>query len=123
MYDHYFRNTNIYRYVDMSNTESLKDIPEVLFQKLGKKLTFVLNFMRSKDPTAYDLPRLRFDNFKSIDEFDLVSDYQAKSQMIITNESSAIVAEGLRISVRGDEITHVFNGVVDTLKIENYAAL
>lgn len=99
--DGYFRNMNIYRYIDMSNTGKLADWSKEDFQKLGKKLTFIINLMKKQTDPNTDAPRLRFNLLNSVDDFMLISDPSVKSPI---TDTSQVVVEGLMYICNGDDI-------------------
>ena len=105
--DGYFRNMNIYRYVDMSNTDKMKDLTDAEFQKLGKKLTYILSKVKEQS-TGMDLPRFRFNHFESIDDFMIISDPAVKSPLADINETSSIICEGLIFEVKCDDVIQTY---------------
>lgn len=102
-----FTNPMIYAMVDMSKgPEFLPKISPEEFNKLGKKLTFIMNLDWSKFADGRDglIPcgRLRFRSFKSIDDFTLVSDNKCKTPLPGVLWSN--VSEGLSVKVVGNDI-------------------
>lgn len=117
----YFRNMNIYRYVDMSNTEFLKDLSEEDFQKLGKKLTFILSkIVLQNDGAVSETPRFRFNYWNGVDDFIIISDPTVKSPLKETNETSSIICEGLMFEVKGDDVTQRLKTNVIEYHIDKY---
>lgn len=114
-----FNNSNIYYIVDMSNTNrTLKNLSAKDMNKLGKKLSFIINWDYGKIPMS----RLRFEYFKSIDNFSLVSD--KKCNCPIPNECCPTITEGLRFKVKGDEVTaFIRDKYSETKVIQNYNVL
>ena len=114
----YFRNTNIYRYIDMNKTEFLNKISDEDFQKLGKKLTFIIN--QTPATNGRELPRFRFLNWESVDKFTIISDSSVKSPLSSTGETSNNITEGLTYIVEGDNITQKMGDKTNILKIQQY---
>lgn len=119
----YFYNNNIYRYVDMSNTEFLNDLNSVSYQNVGKKLTFIINQLRSLSDGLTDLPRFRFDSFESADKFSIVSDEKVVSPLSTTGETSSEIANGLRFEIDGDNVIQKINDLSINYKIDKYGEL
>lgn len=120
--DGYFRNLNIYRYIDMSKTEFLSKLSQDDFQKLGKKLTFILSKL-ADNANGVDLPRFRFNMFESIDNFMIISDPAVVSPLIGTNETSSIMVEGMMFIVNGDSVTMKYFDSTTDFKIEKYGEM
>lgn len=120
--DGYFRNLNIYRYIDMSKTEFLSKLSQDDFQKLGKKLTFILSKL-AENANGVDLPRFRFNMFESIDNFMIISDPAVVSPLIGTNETSSIMVEGMMFIVNGDSVTMKYFDSTTDFKIEKYGEM
>lgn len=114
----YFRNTNIYRYIDMNKTEFLNKISNEDFQKLGKKLTFIINQTPATDNG--ELPRLRFCNWESVEKFSIVSDSAVRSPFAETGETSSEIVEGLTYIIEGDNITQKIGDKINILQIQQY---
>ena len=110
----YFRNMNIYRYIDMNKTEFLSKINEEDFQKLGKKLTFIINQKINNEC------RFRFLNWESVDRFTIISDSSVKSPLSSTGETSNKITEGLTYIVEGDNITQKMGDKINMLQIQQY---
>ena len=110
----YFRNMNIYRYIDMNKTEFLSKINEEDFQKLGKKLTFIINQKINNEC------RFRFLNWESVDKFAIISDSSVKSPLSNTGETSNKITEGLTYIVEGDNITQKMGDKINMLQIQQY---
>jgi hypothetical protein len=110
----YFRNMNIYRYIDMNKTEFLSKINEENFQKLGKKLTFIINQKINNEC------RFRFLNWESVDKFAIISDSSVKSPLSSTGETSDKISEGLTYIVEGDNITQKMGDKINMLQIQQY---
>ena len=117
----YFRNMAIYRYVDMTGTDFLKDLNADDFQKLGKKLTFIINQVSKQNGNGnVDLPRFRFNYWNGIDDFLIISDPTVKSPLAMTNETSVVICEGLMFEVKGDDITQRLKGSMIQYHIDKY---
>jgi len=96
-----FINDNIYHSIDMSGMSGvISKLTKEEFSKLGKKLSGVIN----TDMVAIhnQVPRMRFSQFNSIDDFELVSDYRCISPL--AGVTSREIHEGLVVSVKGDSI-------------------
>lgn len=120
----YFYNNNIYRYVDMSNTEFLNDLDNNSYQNVGKKLTFIINQLRSLDDgLSSDLPRFRFDSFESADKFSIISDEKVISPLSATGETSSEITPGLRFEINGDNVIQKINDLSINYKIDKYGEL
>lgn len=119
----YFHNNNIYRYMDMSNTGFLNNLDQDSYQKLGKKLTFIINQLKSLNDGITDIPRFRFDKFKSVDEFSIISDDKTKSPLKDTNETSSVINSGLKFEVSGDNVTQKLNDLSINYKIDKYGEI
>lgn len=115
---HYFRNSSIYSYVDMSHTEFLKNISNEDFQKLGKKLSFIINKLRSQNVAV--IPRFRFNMWNSVDDFMIISDPTVKSPLAESAITSPVIVEGLMFIVEGDKVTQKYRDNVTEHKIEKY---
>ena len=116
----YFRNMTIYRYIDMSHTEFLKDLTKEEFQKLGKKLTYILNQVTIQNQGVNDLPRFRFNMWNGVDDFMIISDPDVKSPLKHTNETSSVICEGLMFEVKCDDIIQRYRSHEVTYHIEKY---
>ena len=110
----YFRNMNIYRFIDMNKTEFLSKINEEDFQKLGKKLTFIINQKINNEC------RFRFLNWESVDKFTIISDSLVKSPLSSSGETSNKITEGLTYIVEGDSITQKMGDKTNILQIQQY---
>ena len=96
-----FTNDSIYRFVDMSGMSgNIRQLTKEEFSLLGKKLTCITNIDSIAIHNA--VPRMRFSQFESINDFRLVSDYSCVSPMDI---SSKEIHEGLIIGVKNDTIS------------------
>ena len=120
-----FMNNNIYKMVDMTKgPEILPKLTEEEFKKLGKKLSFIMNLDWSVDENGTDdkIPsgRVRFRNFKSIDDFTLVSDNKCKCPVQLQGVLWSRIIEGLTIKVTGDEIIVKYNDVTKKYEITSY---
>lgn len=120
VFQDYFRNMVIYRYVDMSNTEFLKDLDTKSLQKLGKKLTFIINQVANQNQGQSQLPRFRFNFWNGIDDFLLISDPAVKSPLKHIGETSDLICEGLMFEVKGDDVTQRFKGYNIEYHIDKY---
>ena len=124
--DDLFRNTEHYQYYDLSNTSFLGKLSNEEFQKLGKKLTFVsakLALERTNDamPHPEIQPRLRLTNWKSIDNFDLISDERVISPLHSSHQTFGVVELGLKVEVRKDDVIEYKNNkVVSKYHIDKY---
>lgn len=124
--DDLFRNTEHYQYYDLSNTSFLNKLSSEEFQKLGKKLTFVtakLALERTNDamPHPEIQPRLRLTNWKSIDNFDLISDERVISPLHSSHQTFGVVELGLKVEVRKDDVIEYKNNkVVSKYHIDKY---
>lgn len=106
VFEHYFRNMVIYRYIDMSNTEFLNSLSREDFEKLGKKLSYILNTMSKNNNTGNDLPRMRFNYWNGVDDFIIISDPDVKSPIPDTGK---VIMEGLMFQVNGDDVSQRIN--------------
>lgn len=121
--DHFY-NMGIYRYVDMSNTGFLSKLSTEDFQKLGKKLTFIINKCRDLyNPNGEDVPRFRFKEFESIDKFSIISDSEVISPLSVTNETSVNITEGLTFEVEKDKVLQKLRDITISYEIEQYGDL
>ena len=127
--DDLFRNTEHYQYYDLSNTSFLSKLSNEEFQKLGKKLTFVtakLALERTNDamPHPEIQPRLRLTNWKSIDNFDLISDERLISPLHSSHQTFGVVELGLKVEVRKDDVIEYKNNkVVSKYHIDKYGIM
>lgn len=119
----YFYNNNIYRYVDMSNTEFLEKIDKESFQILGKKLTFIINQLKAMNDGISDIPRFRFDSFESIDKFSIVSDEKVISPLEATGETSSEITSGLKFEVEKSNVIQKLNDLSINYKIDKYGEI
>lgn len=117
----YFRNMELYKYIDMSGTEFLRDLTKDDFQKLGKKLTFIIS--KVIEQSSYGVPRFRFNYWKSIDDFMLVSDNDVKSSLKETGETSPIICEGLIYQVNGDDVVQTYKTTRIEYHIDKYGEM
>lgn len=124
--DGLFRNTEHYQYYDLSNTSFLSKLSSDEFQKLGKKLTFVsakLALERTNDvvPRPEIQPRLRLTNWKSVDNFDLISDERVISPLHNSQQTFGVVELGLKVEVRKDDVIEYKNNkCVSKYHIDKY---
>ena len=116
----YFRNLNIYRYIDMNKTSFLKDLDTESFQKLGKKLTFIISQIQSQSNPDQQLPRFRFNSWESVDKFMIISDPDVKSPLKMTGETSPVIMEGLMFIVEGDKVTQKLRDAIVEFHIDKY---
>lgn len=119
----YFRNMRIYRYLDMSNTGALNSLTPEEFQKLGKKMTFILNQVQNQQNDGSELPRFRINYWNGIDDFLIISDPAVKSPLMKLNETSPVTLNGLMFEVKGDDITQRYLGTVIDYHIDKYGEL
>ena len=103
-----FRNTNHYTWIDLSNTSFMGKLSEEQFQKLGKKFTFVLSKIAEERP-GMELPRLRITNWKSIDNFDMISDDKVISPLSREGDTKGLPELGLKVQVRKDAMIEYKN--------------
>lgn len=115
----YFRNMSLYKYIDMTNTEKLNELSEEDFQKLGKKLTFILNKV-AEQGQGMDLPRFRFNYWNGVDDFMIISDPAVKSPLAFMNETSPITCDGLIYEVKGDTVIQTFKDSRIEYRINKY---
>lgn len=96
-----FTNDSIYRFIDMSGMSgNISQLTKEEFSLLGKKLTCITNIDSVAIHNA--VPRMRFSQFRSVNDFGLVSDYACVSPLDI---SSREIHEGLVIGVKDDTIS------------------
>ena len=119
----YFKNMGIYSYIDMNNTEFLNDISMEDFFKLGKKLTFIVNKIKSYGTNVTDIPRFRFDTFESVNNFSIVSDSEVISPLALTGETSGMIIEGLRFTVTRDTVVQTYGDHKIEYEIKKYNEL
>lgn len=118
-YQDMFQNDRIYYMVDMSKgPEFLPKLSDEEFNKLGKKLSFILNL--PWDVNTIPFGRLRFRSFKSVDDFTLVSDDKCKSPLAGTNDTCGCISSGLVVKVDGDNVTVKNETYSKDFKIEEY---
>lgn len=118
--DQQFTNQNIYRYIDLNKTYFLDKLSRDNFKKIGKKLTFIINTMKSKCQPGIEAPRLRFLRYGNIDDFSLISDNQVKSPLVHEGVTSPQIVPGLLFTVNGDDILENYNGQITKYHIEKY---
>ena len=119
VYQDMFQNDRIYYMVDMSKgPEFIPKLSEEEFNKLGKKLSFILNL--PWDMNTIPFGRLRFRSFKSVDDFVLVSDDKCKSPLASNNDTCGFISPGLTIKVDGDNVTMKNDSYSKDFKIEEY---
>lgn len=118
----YFRNMRNYRYIDMNNTEKLAELSPEDFQKLGKKLTYILNQVANQ-MDGCELPRFRFNYWNGIDDFIIISDPGVLSPMSSDGTTSPVICEGLMFEVKGDDITQRYMGSTIEYHIDKYGDL
>lgn len=118
----YFRNMEIYKYVDMSDTEFIAEMNVDDFQKLGKKLTFILTKVQEQS-TGVGLPRFRFNYWNGIDDFIIVSDNAVKSPLSISGKTSSIILEGLIYEVKGDDVIQTYGPTRLSFHIDEYGEM
>lgn len=119
LYD-YFRNMNIYRFIDMSDTMFMNKLTDEEKQKLGKKLTFIINKAKEQGGKC---PRMRFNSWSSVDEFMLISDPACKSPLHQSGETELDICEGLIYEVKGDNITQHLKGTSIEFHIDRYGVM
>ena len=113
----YFENQSIYRYIDMSNTDFLNKLSDEDKKILNNKLTFILNILSNQTMPGQDLPRLRFNNWDSVNEFCIISDNKVKSPLLVEGATSSILVNGLIFIVNGDTLTQKFNSSTVDIKM------
>ncbi len=97
-----FTNDLIYRSIDMSGMSgNISQLTKEEFSLLGKKLTCITNISDIAIHNA--VPRMRFSQFRSINDFGLVSDYGCVSPL--DGITSMEIHEGLVIGVKDDTIS------------------
>lgn len=119
----YFCNNNIYRYIDMTDTGFLNKLDYDSYQKLGKKLTFIINQMKSLNDGITDIPRFRFDKFESVEKFSIISDDKVVSPLKNSKETSSLIAKGLTFEIDGDHVVQKMNDLSINYKIDHYAEM
>lgn len=116
-----FRNLNHYKFIDLHNTSFMSKLSEEDFQKLGKKLTFVMSNVSDERPGMI-LPRFRITNWKSVDDFDMISDNKVISPMAQDGETLGLPELGLKVQVRKDTMIEYKNDQkVSEYTVEQYA--
>lgn len=115
----YFRNLNIYRYIDLTNSGFLKELSPEDFQKLGKKITFILSKLAGQNASG-DFPRFRFNKWVSVEDFMIISDPEVKSPLADVDGTSKNICEGLIYEVSGDDIHQYYKGTQVDFHIEKY---
>lgn len=119
-----FKNQEIYRYFDLSSTEFLNKLSGEEFEKFGKKLTFIINTMKKQIADQQtDCPRLRFNHFKSIDDFIVISDKFTVSPLADIGCTTPAMLEGLMYICEGDKITQKLRDQMVEFTIEKYGEM
>ena len=97
-----FTNDSIYRYVDMSGMSgNISQLTKEEFSLLGKKLTCITNIDSIAIHNA--VPRMRFSQFNSVNDFVLASDYSCISP--VDGFTSREIHEGLVIGVKDNTVS------------------
>lgn len=118
-----FRNTSHYTWLDLSNTSFMGKLSEEEFQKLGKKFTFVLSKITEERP-GMELPRFRITNWKSIDNFDMISDDKVISPLSREGDTRGLPELGLKVQVRKDTMIEYKNDQkVSEYTVTEYGAM
>lgn len=118
----YFTNMSIYSYIDMTGTEWINDMKMEDYKKLGKKLTYIINLLRSMSNNQ-QLPRFRFNHWKSVDDFILISDGYVVSPFADTGVTSSVICEGMMYIVEGDNVIQKLGAITETYHIDKYGEL
>ena len=91
----------IYKYVDMSNTEFMDTLIKEEKYYFEKRLLAVTKVLVQSGQEA----RLRFSNYNSPSEFELVSDANVKSPFAKDNTTISNIIEGLKITIEDKKMT------------------
>jgi len=105
----YFDNTIIYRYIDFSNTNWIDHLSDDEKSILEKKLFMVVNDAirtnrKISNPYNDITPRYRFNNFKSLDDFEIVSDEKVVSPLANIGITSSIINKSSYYKIVGPKV-------------------
>lgn len=112
--DDYFNHQIIYRYIDMSRTDWFDNLSDTDKEIVDMKLNFVINVIKSgiqrdRSIDMDDCPRFRFEYFKDINDFGIISDKVVKSPNIFVDMGvvSTNTLDGLRVNIKDDMMTQI----------------
>ena len=107
----YFRNSEVYRFIDFSNTKWLDNITDPKERLLlEKNLTAAIKVSGGM--------RFRFLDYSSPSKFTLISDKHTKSPLAFMNATSSNINEGAMVSVSDTTLVIKNDGFVNNFTIE-----
>lgn len=107
----YLKNTNIYNFIDFSNTDWLDNITDPSERYIfSKNLTAAI--------AVCDGERMRFLEYQSPTKFTIISDQKCKSSLSYIGAASSKISEGKMISIDGTTMIRKYNGKIDRFVIE-----
>ena len=116
----FFNDTTIYRYIDFGNTGWFDALDEKDRKVLENNLSIIakdsLNGTRANHA---DGARFRFEDFKDVNNFSLVSDDKVISPLYAIGATSVIISKNLSYKVSGDDIIRTCSGEQTNSKLKD----
>lgn len=110
-------NPEVYTFIDFSDTAWFDNLSQSEKAELDTKLCYAVSDLRTIMNASFGdvdinlYPRFRFNNFKSVKDFELISDDKVKCTIKDTTDYAATnVTDNISYRIHGDNVIGTFNG-------------
>ena len=116
----FFNDTTIYRYIDFGNTGWFDALDEKDRKVLENNLSIIVkDSLNGTRANHADGARFRFEDFKDVNNFSLVSDDKVISPLYAIGATSVIISNNLSYNVSGDDIIRTCSGEQTNINLKD----
>ena len=116
----FFNDTTIYRYIDFGNTGWFDALDEKDRKVLENNLSIIVkDSLNGTRANHADGARFRFEDFKDVNNFSLVSDDKVISPLYAIGATSVIISNNLSYKVSGDDIIRTCSGEQTNINLKD----
>ena len=116
----FFNDTMIYRYIDFGNTGWFDALDEKDRKTLENNLSIIVkDSLNGTRANHADGARFRFETFKDVNDFTLVSDEKVISPLYAIGATSVIISKNLSYKVSGDDIIRSCSGEKTNINLKD----
>ena len=116
----FFNDTTIYRYIDFGNTGWFDALDEKDRKVLENNLSIIVkDSLNGTRANHADGARFRFEEFKDVNNFSLVSDDKVISPLYAIGATSVIISKNLSYKVSGDDIIRTCSGEQTNINLKD----